>query len=304
MKHTSRHDAHDGGFVLLMALLVVAVVTTLMAGAARQSLGRAMRAGAEAEKLQLRWGQISGEKAVLELAPRMIDESQRPGRVPRTSAAVKVTLGGMRFELLAADENAKVQVNAMYDRLGKTRAARALAGAISDSDISVQLEPYGPHRTRAQIEESGMPLFGSFGEVVTGDVTAVMKASERITCWSNGKVNIRRATPEAIRAACTGLLDGRAVQRIVAGRAEDANMELGAALHMVVRDDRDKARAEQALTDRSMCYSVWTTARGAQRTWYRLAVAQVTGPATNPNAEEGEKSRGKPMVQMMATFDW
>lgn len=304
MKHTHRHHAHDDGFVLLMALLVVAVVTTLMAGAARQSTGRAMRAGAEAEKLQLRWGRISGEKAVLQLAPQLIEQAQRPGRAPQASATVKVTLGAMRFELLASDENAKVEINALYDRLGKTRAVRALAGAIGDSDVTVQLDPYGPHRTKAQIKQSAMPLFGSLGEVVTGDVTAVMKASERITCWSNGRVNVRRAPAEVIRSACTGLLNAQAVQSIIVRRAEDANIELAAALHAALRDDREKSCVEQALTDRSDCYSVWTTVHSPRRTWHRLAVAQVSEPVRDQNAEEGAPARGKPKVQPMATFDW
>ena len=306
MKHATRHHARQGGFVLLMALLVVAVVTALMAGVARHSLARAVQADGAEEQLQLRWGQISCERAALQLAPELIDQAQKPRRAPVAKVTMSVRLGAMEFDMLAADENAKVEVNDLYDRLGSLRTQRALIEALGGFKASVKLQPYGAHRTQKEIEQSTMPLFGSLGQVVDVEPRQLMRAAERITCWSNGKVNFRRASPEVLRAACTSVLDGRDIQQMLIYRAGEAEIDLNNALGALKLDKAQRKRAERVLADQSGCYSVWTTAHGVQRRWYRLAVANLS----KPEARQAVDDEGRPLprelpdVQMQATFDW
>jgi hypothetical protein len=303
-----RHTRHRG-YVLVLTLLLLALAATALAGVCRLSLEKAVRATRAQEDLQRRWGVTSCRAALLPKAPMVLARSvDRPGD-GRGEARMSFRLGGQSVTLVFGDEQAKANVNLLYaldGRAGADRAVRALAQAAGATAMRVELRPArieqrdedeaeprhdgaeakaGKLRSDAEIllELTVEPAFEGWGQVFRGagadDLLRrrgpLPAVASNLTCWGDGMVNVRRASPEAITAACERWLRPGEVAKLVAARDEDPDFDLWEALDaLALSEDRLEA-VELLLTDESTCYSLWTIIRTGEREWYDLAVANV-----------------------------
>lgn len=256
----------------------------MLVGMARQSLLLAMEAIDAQQALQRRWTIISAESVVLSQAPGLFDASQRtlvesgadidsfPG-----SLSAGFMLGGELFELLLADEDAKLNLNTYYRRREKQRTAatiREIAGL--ESSLNVHLRPYRVSRNNPEL-----PAFDSWGQVFSWDDSKVegdagqrlALATEQLTCWGSGRLNIRRATDESIEELCRLVVTGSAIQRLLEARRETPNLSLRAMLPQLELRVTELRALEQLLADESTCYSLWIQVGRAQRR-STLSVAQ------------------------------
>ena len=149
-------DAHATGYVLLLTLFLLVIAAVAMVGVVRASMGRALAAVDAQRELQQRWGTLTLTQTLLPRAPGVIDAAeQRVGR-PLPSVDATVDLGGERFDLTFADEQAKANVNALYadgKRPAAERAARDAAG-----NLAVRLRPMPvPKSEREKAGERGRP---------------------------------------------------------------------------------------------------------------------------------------------------
>lgn len=106
--------------------MILALAATVMAGVCRSSLTRSLAARSAAEELQRRWAVVSLRSAVLPRAGSLMNAAEASAGGPLRSLHRRVELGGQRFELVLADEQAKLDANALIHYRGRAGAQAAL----------------------------------------------------------------------------------------------------------------------------------------------------------------------------------
>lgn len=282
------------GFVLLTVLFVLALMAVALAGVCRTGLRRTMRASDAADELQRRWGATSLRTSLLPHADDLVDAANVPGAAPVSTVHLAAMLGGQRFDLDVADEQAKANVNALYAATGSrpateaaVRELAAAAGVRATPRLTMAVKP--PHRKAASTDAEdqaadsagGRPAaaVGSPSEVFPdADFDALRAATANLTCWGNGRVNVVRASAAVLRRMLSPELSAAQVQRLLAARA-DRPADKVRVDDLIAAAGADTAAgliASDRLTTVSTVHSVWLVARGRSGTTRALWVRDET----------------------------
>jgi hypothetical protein len=273
MTRASRKPA----FVLIMVLAVLAVTGTFLAMASRRSCRKATEAGMATRELQVRWGSLSCRSSVLPDAEAILRSAAQPG----TAAPFvrrPLTLGGMKFTLILGDEQAKVNVNWLASRL----AAENLQASLSPLTGGGFTAPAVALRPAAVKGTAGRDLparFRSLDQVFAFDRPGQLvnsatggQAAARLTCWSDGQVNFRRADAAVLRTMLQGSVAAPLADALAACSAETPDLSLSQALIQIGATPEQVTAAEAILTDNSGSHSLWVVAEDQTRKWYRLYI--------------------------------
>jgi len=270
-----------------MVLVVLAVAGSFLGLSARRTGQKILDAGIGERDLQRRWAQRTLEAGCLPRAEAILRRHKpEDGPVP-PSVWTTLDLGDVAFDVVVSDEQAKVNVN----RLAAERDGRALVRAsitrLSDGRWPLQI------LLRPVVQETGAirspPLrYASLEQVfasasptdLLGDEAARRGPSERVTCWGNGRVHVRRADRTVLREALGAALSEHQLARLIALREEMPEAGLETLLTELELEEDVQAAVRDRLTEVSACHSLWLVVRGRTRRWYRLAVDQG-GDAAN-----------------------
>jgi hypothetical protein len=316
--------AKRSGFALLMALALVMLAGALMIGVVRQSASDAVRSRQALADLQRRWGQASLQNTILPRAEQLLDEAERgaeppgPGLVrrkpPVRQLRLTCTLAELDYEVIVTDEQAKVNVAALVAAVGPAQTAQVVS-RLAEGRQPVVLRPTSP-RAMAAVVGSAVPAgearavqapaaatFAGYGQVwpsaSPADIVGLDAASglaADLTCWGNGRLNIRRASAQAVREACARDVSADTLGMLLAARDRNPYRPLDAMLaELITVDPAQKKVLSSRLTDRSNCHGVWVVAQGAARRWYSLGVS--CGSAAGA---PGGRSAAQPYYR----FDW
>jgi len=307
------HRQARRGFALVMVLLVLVLAGAALAASARRSCDRALAAVEATEQVQLKWAMLSARAVGMAGAETWLTETAEEAEAPVTVARRRVTLGGLQLDLVAADEQAKANVNLLSAR-GGDGGGRGNSGG--DADLAdalrglqgrerrallVQLRPQTP---REGVISALARRYESFDQVfAAAEPSALVDAggedpcpTDRITCWGNGRVNVRRADREVMRYALAGLVTETELDAMCRLRLERPGCAADEMLAALELPDARLAPLAKAVTDTSLCHSLWIVARpvpgtgaaGANRrsgrAWHRLFVVQ-RGDAENDAGE-------------------
>jgi hypothetical protein len=257
--------------VLIMVLLVLVICGTLLTATARRCGRGSLAAGAAQRELQVRWGTLSLRAALL---PKAGDLMSTPQNLTALEIRRVVPLGGMIFNVILADEQAKVNINKLAET-NKTAALEAVIRRLeadSKEMLRVQLRPtLGPstpvYRSFDQVFDIRRPesLFGERQH----DASVVRR---RVTLWGNGRINLRRAEVPVMREALAGKLTETQMQVLhdLRGKKPDFGMEEAYSAMQLTRDQI--AALEPLITQDSSCYSLWTSVDSKTRHWRRLYI--------------------------------
>lgn len=326
MTDRPHHLRRRSGYVLLLTLLVLALAAVAMAGVCRHSLRLALQATRAQHDLQTRWGTTGIETTFLPAAGDWLSRHEKRAGHVETSARSEIILGGQRFTFLVADEEAKINVNTLYDRGDASRTqsmVREFARA-GGGDVAVRLQPlYGPGRVRARsgaIQKLGgaaaasgpaigrgagaslrpatarvvaaatlPPAFETLGQVFDelppgrwAGLPSGRAAAGELTCWGNGKLNARRASPQAIAAVgslCAPPLNRTAAARLSGLLRQNPPISLNEAIAAMSLPREQVGQLGEVLQNTSGSYSLWIVAEDGDRAWYHLAVSDQGNPA-------------------------
>ncbi len=289
---TEPRRRRDRGFALLLVMLVLTVAATALALSARRQGLLALQALHARRDCQLRWGMLSCRTLALARADRILERAGLQEDVPPVEAVMTLALGDVTFDLVVGDEQAKANVNRMAEEVslpeladrveallgGPARVAVHLAPLTDPADPKDQAAPAQRYRTLDQVLRYDSPaaLFGptaAEGSAVRG----------RLTCWGDGRLNVRTASREAFDAIVGDILDDTDITALLAACRGDESTGLDAALASLGLDEDPLSRARSRLTDQSRCRSVWIRADDGFRRHYRLYVETATadgGPDT------------------------
>ncbi len=300
--------ARQTGFALMMALVLIVLAAVVLAGVARRSMEGALRARQATAELQRRWAMTSCRATLLDRAEKVFAavEAERIGspgdpasiaqpRPLQPQVRVRCELAGRDYELVFTDEQAKLNVNSLLADGGRGRAQtilRELLGETADTfsrrDTPLML------RALAGDERSGgarRDRVGGYGQIFQHALPEQLIGHDEesglaadVTCWSDGKVNVRRAAPRVIRLAVGNAVTPDTLAQLFIARRDDPHADLDTLLQRLAdADDQDKAELRKRLTGRSACHGLWVIARGEQRWWYEFVVARHGRDPTRQN---------------------
>lgn len=298
----------DRGFVLLWTLALLMLASVVMLDLTRRSARSAVQAVQAQDELQRRWAMISCRKAMLRQAEAMLARAEEKKHTTVTAASASQQLGEWQLEVVVSDEQAKANINSLYAALGARRTipvVQRLAAAVSvfaqlnlrpdpraaiDSDSTNEGEPSAP--------QSGPPPFSCWEQIVeSSDPNRTREQADALarglTLWGDGRLNVRRATPESIRLFLEPHASSIQIARLLQARQERPNEKLEQWMAALELTPEESAAMGQWLTDQSSCYSVRITARNGQRTYsewaaigppfvYHDASEPTTQPASQP----------------------
>ncbi len=282
------------GFVLLMTLLLIGVAAVALAGVSRASLARQLDALHAQRDLQRRWGTLTCQWAVLPRITDTLSAVEKESLMPVTEWLGSLPLTGQRFDLVLADEQAKLDVAALAQRVGVSRAERRVHGLLREAgcDVSVRLRPVASQQDRlapigslAQVLPAASPR--SLFEPHRGPAVA---PTRYITCWGGGKVNYQRAPGPVLHACLEGALTRLEIGELISLRDEIPDLDLPKLTANLDFSKDKKTAMAQLLTDRSSFYSLRVSVRDDKRVWHKLKVSQIT-------QEQASGQQGQPQGQ-------
>ncbi|HUY31655.1 MAG TPA: hypothetical protein VMV69_02670 [Pirellulales bacterium] len=280
-----RFAARRRGYVLLMALGTVALAGFLLAGVARHSLLAALTALDAREDLQRRWGAVSCRHAFLDQAETILASLEPDGPNRGVSNAcvalrVRLALGGQTFDLRLADENAKVNLNTVLACRGKEQLLRvcrdlpAPAGALR-AELGGALTDAGRDGRRAL--ESWGQVFALAGK--NGDAIApamVAEATLGVTCWGDGRLNIRIATDDRVNAVARLVASANAARELVNTRRRHPAWKLADWLRSLTLGPRERERFARLFTEQTGCHSLWLHVTAGESSWHEFVIAETS----------------------------
>jgi type II secretory pathway component PulK len=314
----------QSGFALLMVLVLVALAGVALAGLARRSLSGALESKTAVEAMQRRWAVRSARHTLLGRAERILDTAERgvddrgePAEQyqndPMPELRVECELAGAAYELVITDEQSKLNVNtALAD--AEPSQVRASVTALSPVKLSRRGEPGVRLRPLAHAEplkEAGLhlPMIRAYGQlfenVPPGRLVGRDRASAfagRITCWGDGRVNIRRAPEAVIRRACGEQVSAVALNLLLRQRDRTPYASLKQMLDEADQIDAEqRGRIQQHLTDASTSHGLWVIARGEQRDRHHLAIRAREPAVVRLENSENQNNR---LNERTYTFEW
>ena len=304
LRHPHPRHPPRRGYVLVLTLVVLALAAAGMVGLSRAAMLQSLAARRADEQLQRRWGALTCRATLLPNAEAILArEEQRSGR-PAAAKQATIVLGRQTFDLVFADEQAKLNANAAVYYRGRKAAERAVRTVVRDAGpgrldvrfLAGSERPVAPANAEDEDDAEGVALaaaetespddpadradyrpIGSFGQVFSGAAPREL-LRVGVTCWGDGGLRLKRAPAEAIVELCTPALDAAQVRRLVAIRDGRPDVPVARALDLLQVDADTRDEVEDRLTDQSACHSLWVVARGPERSWYHFAVEGSRSP--------------------------
>lgn len=293
-RETSRHRA----YVLLMTLLLLPIVATSAVRVSMLSMRAALDAQQAQAGLRRHWGVVSCRAAVGPLAGQVLETANHSVSLPVTQVAAEFDLAGNSYHIVFADEQSKVNLNAVFDQQGMDATAacvRQMTDPTSPLHSRLNLRPasktvsFNKH-LNADEDVSEAP-FSSFGQIfhcpepelllwTLENGAAAQELTDgpvsRMTLWGTGKLNFRRASTQAMQQFCDSILSAGEIDRIAQLRLEQPGMDLHALLNVLELPRDRRNHVLTILTNHSSCFSMWVEISDGHRTWRELNVMTDT----------------------------
>ncbi len=273
------------GYVLMTVIAVSILVITCLSMLARQSLRMGLNAADKERMLQKRWGSLSLQRTLLANAGRIFEQQDKKNeRQDNTTTPViqsKLTLGEVTFDLLLADEDAKLPLNTLYHHVGLKKTEDSIS-RVAGSNVTLAtrlipaVEPMQISREEKQIavtddegEEDVRDAFRSWGEVfdlatlskTARNQSSLQAATTNLTCWGSGQLNFRRASDEAILALANIVVQDGKARRVLQRYRSNPTASLPTLLLSEVSDQQKQGKIQTIFSETRTNFSIWIDAR-------------------------------------------
>ena len=271
------HVRQREGYVLIMTLVLIVVAALSQAGLARRSLLLANRAVEKQRDLQLHWGAASCRRFMLDDAKERfghLEEDHLKAESTWPSPATletQVVLGGVSFRMWLADEDAKVNINTLKERMREKTLP--IMNHLSGKHVPLRLTP--DNRPVAKQQKKWYASWGQVFEIARvfelEGVLPVIEATHQCTCWGKGRLSIHRTSDPVLETVVTHALSSDAARELLEERKETpGDIDLTKLLKRLDLRARQRAKLRRWLTDKSTCFSLWMEIDDGQRQWYHL----------------------------------
>lgn len=269
------------GYVLVMTLLIIAMVAILTVGLARFSMNKAVDSIAAESDLQTRWGTTSCQRFALANARKILnpqvwdDESEEWSSEPVRSSNVSIRLTDQVFQVVLADESAKLDLNFVAEFASQEKTKELVRKFAKAENVTIRLRPLSKQKQRGPTEHQ----FGCWGQVFESDVQPdifpgdILIATEDLTCWSQ-KLNYRNASDEVLFETCKLAAGASIARRVVQERGSNEQTGLDDMMSSIGASERQKQALRVALAEQSRAQSIWVRAVANGQPRYSLIVRE------------------------------
>lgn len=250
------------GVILLIVLMAIVVLTTTLASVARSNTQTQITVLQKQRRLQQRVAMTTTQRAVMSVA-RIGFGRQSAGAPAARAFGETISIGGVKLNLVIADEDAKVNLNALYDRADRLSCEQAIGDQVPlSAQRAIDLRPRRPSGSSAD------RAFASWGEIFDypvlvqseGDLRVLAEMTRELSLWGTGRLNVWRASEDSIVAVCRDVVQDGLAQRLAerVRTAKIRNIEL--LLRQIVSNEAHRRELNARLSDSSSTVSLWIEA--------------------------------------------
>ncbi len=291
-RQLKRPSSSRQGFVLVMVLILLTVAAISLSGLARRSLQLAADAADAQADFERRWQTSTLQQALLANVESLL--ANQPQHVPEdvqtwplpSFVEGRIMAGEYQYHFLLADEDAKVNVNQILRQ--KPDAWMPVVMTLSQSANAGGLLPaVSPVSSRQGQNRATLQSWGQVFQSKQQDSSEasgpqIRDATRQLTCWGSGRLNVKRASDEAISALCNLVLSDRVVGQLIQERSTGDLTGIDDLISRLELKAEERFAFQRLLTDRSNCFTLWLNVSNGQREWTRLVVSQSSrGSADN-----------------------
>ena len=124
----------------------------------------------------------------------------------------------------------------------------------------------------AAIESFGQLIRPTASSTSTRFASGLRASTIKLTCWGSRRLNLARASDDAVRWVCEKHAGARLTNDLLAIRREADITGLDEVLKRLTLRRGEQVALRQLLTDQSTCYSLWIETHVANRRSLTLAV--------------------------------
>lgn len=267
------------GYILVLVLIVLAIAGSILGGLSLGHCSEALQAAEAQRQLQLKWGLKSCRDLLMPQAETLLTEKGRSN-----SLGQKLQMGDIAFYLLLSDEQSKANVNLLSARRGDPAMAEDVQNLQSHSLAPLPLElrpsPTGDGISRFPLRYRSLDQLFAFkhpSELINPESDDT-NALASVTCWGSGLMNFKKASSDALKCVCRGILDDSQLKKLMDFTESQPDCRLNEALAPLKLTKETTKLIKNTLTDKSSSFSLWIVAQEDSRRHYRLYVSQ-TGDA-------------------------
>jgi len=291
-----QNRAHCRGYVLVMTLILLAIVSMSAAALARRSASITMDAIQSERSLQRKWAAQSALHLTKNHETPIMEWAQSKSETPISSWQISFELNRMPMVLLISDEQAKPNITTLLQRYGMQKTQRLVTpvNRINTANTRLQLRPLYP----AVIDEGPLifsdrdwPLIASYRDLystpslidlVVSDKTEALYNAQiglpPLTCWGDGKLRFQNASAQSLIALLQDISGQRDVMRLIQIRTQQPSIAVADAIAQLdISAEQEQVYLER-LIDVSTCFATLVLIQDQSRIAMDLEVRHTTSP--------------------------
>ena len=252
------------GVILVLVLLMLTLCATIAAQVTSRTIRLSGQAADSQRELQSRWAIVSIRRSILNEAPALLMWHGGPHREPSSHKPIPfreetIALGGNRYTLILQDESAKAPISRMLQNKNQQEVKPILRQLIQGKAMLQSNLPSNPTQWRQVLNIPGSPAS-------TDSFVNLLAATDRMTLWSDGRLNILTAKRETLDAVWRYQFNAPAPDFFVSLQHVVAPTE---SFETLLREqglsERQLDFATKWLTTTSSSYSLWISQSVANR---------------------------------------
>ncbi|QQE11328.1 hypothetical protein JD969_03700 [Planctomycetota bacterium] len=300
-----KQQVNRRGFVLVLVLVLLTIAGVSLSMIARRSHAQTMKVVETEDVLQRKWLERSCEKYVLQQAAVILDrnllvsdevesEEEANQRLdvmqPIASQHMVIDLKKRQLQIVLSNEDAKANVNTLLSLYPREKVQKWLRDVMSDdrhmmTKIKLRLprEYRGlRHEEEDQSEQDSSETTNqlqpvrSYEQMYDGFKPELLLERQWLTCWSDGLLDYRTASKQALSVMLEHELGMNRIEKLVSLREEEPELELSRVLTQLDVNRSQREYIGKVMTDRSTsCYGMMLGISDRRRQYVTWTVSKL-----------------------------
>jgi len=179
--------------ILVLVLLMIALCGAIVSQIASRVIRLSGQAADAQRESRHRWAAVSIRRTCLDLAPTLLTQTFEQQSTPVQQRSFSIFLGGTRFEVNIQDESAKLPVERLIRQYSLESIKPPIRTLVGSRAVLRSVFP----RNATQMKDI-------LDSPKTNDTSTSLRfwndVSQRMTLWSDGRVNVLTAEPSTLDA--------------------------------------------------------------------------------------------------------
>lgn len=252
------------GFTLLIVVTMLAIVCLLFYQLAQVALGTMQKVAEREKEMRERWTLVSTRKAVLHQVSAALatqerqanlaqtDMQQSAGAIYLSDCSLQFDINGTQVRIAARDENAKLYVPGLLQIRPGRESGHLIERLQKGRSLPVRRDAF---ETEGLVPSSWQDVF----DVSEAGTHSLQAATDRVTLWGSGRLNVFRADEEVVSECWRELFGHFPPRELMDARDVYPPLEWSTLRQRLNLREQQLALADAWLGTQSDCFSVRIT---------------------------------------------